>query len=204
MTRLKLFACPLAAFVLCVCASLADAVPPVPAVVIQPSPAKQSKYEAIAAKTGVFVRKDEVSLAAARDQGIDASVIRLEDLSAHQVAYAFKVSLSEKRGSAVFSEEEMADLKDAVDFIVLNYAKISESNNHVRLEYRALSGASIGYSVHRVTDEGDELPPTAYIEVPRNPYYPNLGGLQRVTPQILQRIIAEAQQTVDNLKGEKK
>lgn len=73
----------------------------------------------------------------------------------------------------------------------------------MRLEYRALSAATFGYSVHRINAQDGELPPTAYIEVPPNPYFPQIGGLQRLPAQFLQKIVADAQKSMETLRAEK-
>lgn len=177
---------------------------PVPAVVVRTPSPKLSKFALVSTRTGTLIRREQFPLQSAKAEGVDASVIRLEDVTAQEVVFAMEVNLTERRGQATVSEEEMADLKDSADYIVLNVAKLNASEGQLRLEYRALSGASFGYSVHRLTANGDELPPAAYIEVPGNPYYPEIGGFQRLTPQTLQKIVAEARKTMDSLKAPKK
>ena len=110
--------------------------------------------------------------------------------------------VSEDRGVAVVSEEEMPDLKDSVQYILANMTGLNESANYVRVEYRALSGASIGYMVHFGTATGGEWAPTAYVYVPASPYYPQAGGFGRLSVQGLQKIVAEAQTIMAGIRQE--
>jgi hypothetical protein len=176
---------------------------PVPAVVVRSPAPKLSKFDAVAARTGTLIRREEFVLQSAKAQDVEASIVRIEDITAHEVVLGLQVVLTEKHGIAMISEEEMPDLKDSVDYIVQNVTKLNESASPVRLEYRALSGATFGYSVHRLNAEDTELPPTAYIEVPLNPYYPQIGGMQRLSAQFLQKIVADAQKSMESLRAEK-
>ena len=171
-------------------------VPPVAApVVVQLTP-KQSKFEKLAAKTGTLQKRSEFSLPVPEGEGIIASVVRLEDLTSHEVALALQIGLTQSRSAAIISEEEMSDLKDSVQYISQNVAGMNESAEYIRVEYRALSGASIGYMVHFATETGGEWPPTAYVHVPANPYSPQSGGITRLTIQDLQKIVTEAQEAI--------
>lgn len=176
---------------------------PVPAVVVRTPAPKLSKFDTIAARTGTLLRREEFVIQAAKAQDVEASIVRIEDVTAHETVLALQVKLPEKRGFAVISEEEMADLKDSVDYMVQNVTKLNEAAGQVRLEYRALSGATFGYSVHRLNAEDEEMPPTAYIEVPLNPYYPQIGGMQRLSAQFMQKIVVEAQKSMETLRAEK-
>ena len=153
----------------------------------------------MAARTGTLLKREQFAIQSVKADGIDASVIRLEDVTGQEVVFALEVSLPDRHGQAFVSEEEMADLKDSAEYIVQNVVKINGSAAHVFLEYRALSRASFGYPVHRVAETGEELPPRAYIGVPGNPYYPELGGMQRLTPQLLQKLVSEARISMDAL-----
>lgn len=164
---------------------------------------KVSKFAAMEERAGVMFRLEEFPLTSARADGIIAFVVRLEDVAAHEVAYSFQVKLQDVRGRAVVSEEEMNDLKDCVDYIVLNAAKLNDSPNPVRVEYRSLSNASFGYMVHRRSRAEQEWPPTAYVEIPENPLVAQSGGLQQVPALVLQRIVVEAQKTMSELQARK-
>jgi hypothetical protein len=164
---------------------------------------KQSKFEVMASRTGVLVRKEKFQLLSGKAEGMQANVIRMEDMAAHDVVLSFQVELPEKRGLAVVSEEEMADLKGCMDYIAENLGRINESSNPVTMEYRALSNAVFGYTVHRVTQSERELPPTAFVEVPENPYLAQNGGFQKVSLGLLQRIVAEAQQVIEEQRAKK-
>ena len=173
-------------------AALAWAQAPAAAVVVQPTP-RQSKFEKLATKTGSLQKRTEQPIVVAETSRIVASVVRLEDLAAHEVVLALQIDLSEDRGVVVVSEEEMPDLNDSVQYILANITGLNESANYVRVEYRALSGASIGYMVHFGTATGGEWAPTAYVYLPASPYYPQSGGFGRMSVQGLQKIVAEAQ-----------
>lgn len=176
-------------------------VPPIP-VTVQPTP-KQSKFDKLANRTGVLQKRTTVPVQSSGVEGLPATVVRLEDLSAREVAMALQIALPEGRGVVVISEEEMADLKDSVQYILQNMAALNDSPEYVRVEYRALSGASLGYMVHHSTDTGGEWPPTAYVFLPASPGEPASGGLERITIQGLQRIVAEAQETMASLRPPK-
>lgn len=167
-------------------------------VVVQPTP-RQSKFEKLAAKTGTLLKRSEFSLQVPEGDGIFASVVRLEDLTAHEVAVALQIGLIESRSAAIVSEEEMSDLKDSVGYMSQNVAGMNESAEYIRVEYRALSGASLGYMVHFATETGGEWPPTAYVHVPTNLYFPQSGGITRLTIQDLQKIVTEAQEAMAKL-----
>lgn len=176
---------------------------PVPAVVVRSDAPKMSKFETLATRRGTLLKREEFVLQSAKAQDVEACIVRLEDITAHEVVLGFQVTLPEKHGRAVISEEEMADLKDSVDYMVQNVTKLNESAGPVRLEYRALSGATFGYSVHRISADDEEMPPTAYIEVPPNPYYPQIGGMQRLSAQFMQKIVVDAQKSMETLRAEK-
>lgn len=194
-----LYRFPVAALVLgmTVAAEISQAqVPPVAApVVVQPTP-RQSKFEKLVAKTGTLQKRSELLLQIPAGEGIVASVVRLEDLTSHEVALALQIGLTESRSTALISEEEMSDLKDSVQYISQNIAAMNESAEYIRVEYRALSGASIGYMVHFATDTGGEWPATAYVHVPTNPNVPQSGGITRLTIQDLQKIVTDAQEAM--------
>jgi hypothetical protein len=169
----------------------------------QVTPGKVSKFAAMEERTGVMFRIEEVPLTSARADGILAFVVRMEEVTSHEVAYSFQVKLHDVRGRAVVSEEELNDLKDCVDYISQNAAKLNDSPNPVRVEYRSLSNASFGYMVHRRAASDQEWPPTAYVEIPENPLVPQSGGVQQVPTLVLQRVVAEAQKTMSDLQGRK-
>ena len=170
-------------------------------VVVQPTP-KQSRFEKMAARTGSLQKRTELPIVVAEAERLLAGVVRLEDLTAHEVVLALQIGLSEDRGVAVVSEEEMPDLKDSVQYILANMQSLNESAEYVRVEYRMLSGASIGYMVHFGTATGGEWAPTAYVHVPASPYFPQGGGFGRLSVQGLQKIVAEAQTMMAGLKQE--
>gem|GEM_PF-5854004 len=182
-------------------AEVAWAQAPAAAVVVQPTP-RQSKFEKLAMKTGSLQKRTEQPIVVAEADRIVASVVRLEDVTAHEVVLALQLGLSEDRGAAVISEEEMADLNDSMQYILANMTALNESANYVRVEYRALSGASIGYMVHFGTATGGEWAPTAYVYLPPSPYYPQSGGFGRISVQGLQKIVAEAQTLMAGLRQE--
>lgn len=180
------------------CSTLAQSMPPL---VVAPTTAPHlSRFDSLAQKSGLLVRKEHLPLAAATNESIPAEVVRLEDVTAAEVVYALQVTLPEHRGVATFSEEELADVKDSVDYIVKCLATLNAAANPTQIEYRALSGARVGYSIHRRADTGEELPATAYFEVPVNPYFPQFGGFLRLPPQTLQKIVGEAKSTIDAAK----
>jgi hypothetical protein len=182
-------------------AEVAWAQAPAAAVVVQPTP-RQSKFEKLATKTGSLQKRTEQPIVVAEADRIVASVVRLEDLTAHEVILALQIGLPEDRGAAVVSEEEIPDLKDSVQYIMENMVGLNESANYVRVEYRALSGASIGYMVHFGTATGGEWAPTAYVYVPASPYYPQAGGFGRLSVQGLQKIVGEAQVMMAGMRQE--
>ena len=166
-------------------------------------PAKQSHFDRLANRTGALFLRDLYPIASAQAEHIQASVVRLEELVTHEVVLGVQVYFPEQRETAVVSEEEMSDLKDTVDYILNNAVKLNEKTNPVTVEYVTLSGARFGYTVHRRNANAEEMPATAYVETPTNPYIPQSGSFQRLSPQLLQKIVLEAGKMMEDLNPRK-
>jgi len=166
--------------------------------------AKVSRYEALANRPGTMLQRERFPIAAAQSERIRASVVRLEGLATHDVVLGIEVYVPGEREPAVVSEEEANDLKETVTYIIASLSRLNEKSNSVTIEYVTLSEARIGYAVHRRDREDQELPATAYIEIPANPYIPQSGALMRLTPQLLQKIVTEGTGMMAEMRAGKK
>lgn len=196
-------ACVLAAAVL---PSSAQSLPPADALATIPKP---TKFSAVASRAGRSFLTERLPIPSAQAQRIQAEVVRLEDLTTHDVVLSLQVRIIDRRDTgivreiAVVSEEEMADLKGAVDQMIARRVELAEKSRAATVEYHTLSGAIFGYAVHRRTLADEEVPATAYVEMPANPYISQSGISLRLSAEVLQKIVADAAKMMDDLRTPK-